>query len=95
MNGPLTVHIARLVLDEAALGGLKLDGRGRAALQAALQSELAARLAVAGLGSLSVGGAVEQLRASDLRLTSGLDAAGLGRSLGTHIAGALQSEPRR
>ncbi|MGM9491721.1 hypothetical protein [Ideonella sp. YS5] len=95
MNGPLTVHIARLVLDEAVLAGLKLDGRGRAALQAALQGELAARLAVTGLGSLSVGGAVERLRASDLRLTSGFDAAGLGQSLGTHVAGALQTEPRR
>ena len=95
MKGPLTVHIDRLVLDEAVLAGLKLDGRGRVALQAALQSELAARLAVAGLGNLSPGGAVERLRTSDLRLTGGLDAASLGRSLGTHIAGALQTEPRR
>jgi len=95
VKGPLTVHIDRLVLDEAVLAGLKLDGRGRVALQAALQGELAARLTGAGLGDLSAGGAIAHLRASDLRLTSGLDAAGLGRSLGTHIAGALQSEPRR
>jgi hypothetical protein len=95
VKGPLTVHIDRLVLDEAVLAGLKLDGRGRVALQAALQGELAARLTGAGLGDLSAGG-VEPARQPQVACAQMRDgAAGLGRSLGTHIAGALQTEPRR
>jgi hypothetical protein len=95
MRRPLVVRIDRLVLDEAVLGGLALQGRTRAVLQAALEAEIAARLAGAGLGHLAAGGARAALHAGELKLASGLDAAGLGRSLGTQIAGALQEEPKR
>lgn len=90
---PLAVHIHRVVLDEAALGGLRLDARGRSLLQSALQGELAARLARGGgLEHLATGGALAQLRAGELRLAAGKDAASLGRALARKLARVLQAE---
>lgn len=95
MRRPLVVHVERLVLDEAVLGDLRLDARGRSALRAALQAELAARLAEGNLQRLSSGGALADLRAGELQLPRGIDAASLGRKLGAQVAGALQAEPKR
>jgi hypothetical protein len=96
---PLAVHIDRIVLDEAVLGGARWDARTRLALRSALQSvlqqELAAGLAPAELDRLAAGGALARLPAGELRLATGTDAASLGRGLGTQIAAALKPEPPR
>lgn len=99
MSRPLAVHIDRLVIDEAALGGVALTARTRQALQAALEQtltrELAARLASGGLPLLAQADAVDWLSAGTLRLAPGADAAALGRGLGTQVASALQMERPR
>ena len=99
----LSVHIDRVVLDEGALGGLRLDARARAMLQATLQGELSAQLQrAAGLGKLGVGGSLAWLHAGELRFSAGQDAATFSRALpreparelARQLARALQTEFR-
>ncbi|HJV68750.1 hypothetical protein [Ideonella sp.] len=87
---PVRIHIERLVIDPAALGGLALDARARTVLQAALQGELAALLSLPGAAErLATAGTTDHLRAGDLHVGAGQGAARLGRDLARSVHAGL------
>jgi hypothetical protein len=81
----LHLHIGRLVLD-----GLPLHAVDRAALQAAVETELARLLSEGGLApGLTEGGAVPALRGGSLQEGGGDSAAGLGTQIAQAVYGGI------
>jgi hypothetical protein len=81
----LHLHIDRLVLD-----GLPLRAVDRAALQAAVETELARLLSEGGLApGLVEGGAVPALRGGSLQEGRGDKAAGLGTQIAQAVYGGI------
>lgn len=90
---PVKLHIERLVLDPAAVVGLRMDAHGRGALQSALQEALRTSLE-ASLREGSVGAtqptALAQLRTRPLHLPAGQDATQLGQALARVLHDSLR-----
>lgn len=95
MSRPLAVHIDRIVLDEAVLGGVALTARTRQALQAAIVQAIERALAERAPGGAwtgpATGATLDRLQAGELHLSPGAGASALGSSLGTQVAAALQT----
>ena len=73
----INLHIERLVLD-----GLPVDSTKGGRVRAAVEKELARLLAAGGLSQhLGAGAAVPRLRGGNIKVTKGVQAGGLGRSI--------------
>lgn len=83
----ITLHIERLVLDDALVGA-----HAPARIEAAIRGELERLLAADGLSpDLAAGGAHERLSAGQLHLVAGTGAQDIGIHVGQAIHGALHS----
>ncbi len=85
----IALHIERLVLD-----GLPADGGQAAALQAALEAELARLLADRGLPGVA-GGAVPELAAAPIRLPPRAGPRPWGREIAASLADTIAPRPAR
>jgi hypothetical protein len=81
----INLHIERLILD-----GLPVERRQGAAIQTAVESELARLLLAGGLNSeLLSGGALPSLRASAIQLTNETGAPHLGAQIAESVYGGI------
>jgi hypothetical protein len=82
---PIRLHIERLVLD-----GFPLEAGAAARVQAALETELARRLAACGVAQeFQVGGAVPAVRGGELHWAPGLGPSNLGSCIAQAIHAAI------